>query len=99
MQAIRITTVSAGVVPLIALNGMAIIPPMKPMMVMILNNIRSVGKSGLKKCFINPISLFKTNSNDIYKSNFLHNPPSVKYSNITIMFLLNRHNVKTMKYL
>ena len=70
MQEMRITIVSAGEVPLIALNGIAIIPPRKPMMVMMLNNIRSVGKSGLKKCFINPISLFKANSNYIHKKYF-----------------------------
>ena len=58
-MAIMITTVRAGDVLFMALNGMAIIPPRKPIIVIILKSIKSVGKSGLKKYLPSANNFFK----------------------------------------
>ena len=61
------TIVSAGDVLFIALNGMAMMPPMKPITVIILKSIKSVGKSGLKKYLPSDNNFFK-----IYLQERLH---------------------------
>ncbi len=53
------TIVSAGDVLFIALNGMAMMPPIKPITVIILKSIKSVGKSGLKKYLPSANNFFK----------------------------------------
>lgn len=75
---IRITRVRAGEALFTKLKGIATIPPIKPIIVMILNRIKSVGKSGLKKCLIKANNFFKIHS----ISGIAHNLPSVKYSNL-----------------
>ncbi len=47
----KMTAVKIPDIPLIILNGMVMIPPINPTIVMILNKTKSIGRSGLKYFF------------------------------------------------
>ena len=55
-----ITAVRIVDMPFSILNGIVVMPPINPVIVMMLNSTKSVGRSGLKNILLNALSFFKT---------------------------------------